>query len=123
MNVLKRMTSLLVVVALISFGAQLSTQRSAAALTFSVTNTSSSGAGSLAQAISDANASPGADIINFAIGGSGPHVISVTTPISITDTVTIDGTNGGGSTCATANDPASFNVVLDGGKWQMLDLI
>src|SRR5437870_2383001 len=63
---------------------------SGAGATFTVTNTSSSGAGSLAQAILDANANPGADTIVFNIPGSGPRrIIAVLPPI--TDTVTIDG--------------------------------
>src|SRR3989442_9321734 len=63
---------------------------SAAGTTFTVTNTQSSGAGSLAQAILDANANPGADTIAFNIPGSGPRRIIAVLP-AITDTVTIDG--------------------------------
>ncbi|MGB8191079.1 MAG: hypothetical protein WCF67_04125, partial [Chitinophagaceae bacterium] len=46
------------------------------AATFTVTNTNDTGPGSLRQAILDANASPGPDIINFNIPGSGPFVIT-----------------------------------------------
>ena len=64
----------------------------AQATTFIVTNTNNSGAGSLAQAILDANANPGADIINFNIPGSGVQTISPASPLpTITDPVTIDG--------------------------------
>ena len=64
-------------------------------LTFVVTNTADSGAGSLRQAILDANANVSAqDLIEFDIPGSGPHTI---TPLSflptITDPVSIDGTS------------------------------
>jgi Right handed beta helix region len=60
--------------------------------TYSVTNTGDSGAGSLRQAILDANANPGADTINFSIG-TGPQTISPTSALPpITDPVTIDGT-------------------------------
>jgi parallel beta-helix repeat protein len=63
------------------------------AATFTVTNTADSGAGSLRQAILDANGNPGADTIAFNITGGGPYVI---TPLSIlplvTETVVIDGT-------------------------------
>ena len=61
--------------------------------TFVVTNTNDSGAGSLRQAILDANANFGADIINFQIG-SGPQTIAPTSPLpNITEAVTIDGTS------------------------------
>jgi hypothetical protein len=64
----------------------------AEANTFVVTNTNNSGAGSLAQAIFDANANPGADTIAFDIPGSGVHTISPSTSLpTITDPVTIDG--------------------------------
>ena len=60
--------------------------------TFTVTNTNDSGAGSLRQAITDANASPGLDTITFSIGGSGPHTITLSSSLpSITDPVIIDG--------------------------------
>ncbi len=45
------------------------------AATFTVTNTADSGAGSLRQAILDANAAAGADVIDFDIAGAGPFVI------------------------------------------------
>lgn len=62
------------------------------AATFTVTNTNDSGAGSLRQAILDANAAPGADTIVFAIG-TGIQVITPATLLPmITDPVTIDGT-------------------------------
>ncbi|MCP5184674.1 MAG: DUF4347 domain-containing protein, partial [Pseudomonadales bacterium] len=60
--------------------------------TFTVTNTNDSGAGSLRQAILDANANGGADIINFNIAGTGPHIINLSTSLpDITGQVTIDG--------------------------------
>jgi hypothetical protein len=65
----------------------------AARTVFTVTSTNDSGAGSLRQAIVDANANPGADEIRFAIG-SGAKTISVVSGAlpSITGAVTIDGT-------------------------------
>src|SRR5690349_24377722 len=59
---------------------------------FTVTGTADTGAGSLRQAILDANAAPGADTIQFAIPGSGVQTIRPATlfPV-ITDAVTIDG--------------------------------
>ena len=64
--------------------------------TFTVTNTNNSGAGSLRQAVLDANALTGKDIINF--GGlftdGLAHTISLTgSSLSITDDLTIEGTN------------------------------
>jgi VCBS repeat protein len=56
---------------------------------FTVTHNGDSGMGSLRQAILDANASPGADAINF--GTSGPIVPLSPLP-RITEAVTIDGT-------------------------------
>ena len=63
-----------------------------ASTTFTVTNTNDSGAGSLRQAILDANATPGADAIEFDIPGSGAHTISPASPLpEITEAVSIDG--------------------------------
>src|SRR5438128_1811143 len=64
-----------------------------------VTNTSDSGAGSLRQAILDANANAGADTIQFSIGTQGSQqTISPTSALpSLTDQVTIDGWTQGGS--------------------------
>ena len=64
----------------------------AQASTFVVTNTNSSGAGSLGQAILDANNNPGPDVITFNIPGSGVQTISSTNQLPpLTDPVTIDG--------------------------------
>jgi hypothetical protein len=61
----------------------------AIANTFPVTTTSDSGAGSLRQAILDANANVGADIISFNIPGSGVHTITPVTFLPlVTDSVT-----------------------------------
>jgi hypothetical protein len=58
---------------------------------FTVTTTADSGAGSLRQALLDANANPGADTIQFNIGGGGAQSIAPTSPLpAITDPVTID---------------------------------
>nr|MBA3240670.1 right-handed parallel beta-helix repeat-containing protein [Acidobacteriota bacterium] len=68
--------------------------RAGGATTFNVTNTNDAGAGSLRQAILDANASIGTtDTIAFNIPGAGPHVISPASGLpTITDPVIIDGT-------------------------------
>jgi len=63
-----------------------------AAATFTVTNTNDSGAGSLRQAILDANASAGADLIDFSIPGAGVHTITPVGPLPpLTGPTTIDG--------------------------------
>lgn len=63
---------------------------------FTVTNTNNSGAGSLRQAILDANALTGKDIINFGglFNDGLAHAISLTgSGLSITDNLSIEGTN------------------------------
>jgi len=82
-----------------------------AAATLTVTNTNDSGAGSLRQAILDANATPGADTIVFDIPGPGVHTITPATPFDqITEAVTIDGYTQPGSSPNT--DPLGTNAVL-----------
>ncbi|MDY6794817.1 MAG: NosD domain-containing protein [Actinomycetota bacterium] len=87
----------------------------ARAATYTVINTNNSGAGSLRQAIDDANANPGADTIEFDIPGSGPHVIQPTSFLpAFTDEVTVDGYSQPGSARATATTPATILIELDG---------
>ena len=68
-----------------------------AADTFTVTNTFDTGAGSLRQAIADANGHPGADTIAFDVSGAGCDGSGVCTIVlasalpTVTDAVTIDG--------------------------------
>ena len=60
---------------------------------FAVTNTNDAGAGSLRQAVLDANAVPGHDRITFNIPGAGVRTIRLNTTLpTINDPVTIDGT-------------------------------
>jgi hypothetical protein len=72
------------------------------ATTFTVTNAADSvppPAGSLRQAILDANANPGPDDIVFAIPGAGPFTINLVAVLpSLTDPVTLDGTTQPGYT-------------------------
>jgi hypothetical protein len=71
----------------------------APASVFVVTSAGNSGAGSLRQAILDANARPGADSIVFNIPGSGAHTITLFTALpTISDPVTIDGSTQPGFT-------------------------
>ena len=61
--------------------------------TYTVTSTADSGAGTLRQAILNANANGGPDTISFAIAGTGTHTIAPTSALpTITGQVTIDGT-------------------------------
>lgn len=76
---------------------------SAQAETFTVTNSDDAGAGSLRDAMTQANAAAGADRIAFDISGAGPHVITPASPLPvITDAVHLDGESQAG-------------IVLDGG--------
>ena len=78
---------------LVCFSAALLTT-SVWAATFTVTNTSDSGAGSLRQAILDANTAPGADTITFSIGSGGAKLITPASLLGVrlpSTTQTIDG--------------------------------
>ena len=69
---------------------------------FTVTNTSSSGAGSLREAITNANANPDLSQIKFNIAGGGVKTIIPTTALpQITQPLIIDGLSQPGATCAT----------------------
>ena len=60
---------------------------------FAVTNNNSEGAGSLREAIINANATPGADTVTFNIPGPGVKVIGLPAPLpDITEQIVIDGT-------------------------------
>jgi parallel beta-helix repeat protein len=59
---------------------------------YTVTNTNNSGAGTLHQAIIDANTNSGADEIRFNISGAGPFAIALSTALpAITESVSIRG--------------------------------
>lgn len=86
---------------------------------FTVTNTNDSGAGSLRQAILDANALNGADTISFNIAGSGLQTIALTAALpTITDTVTINGYSQPGAMAnwASVGDNAVILVAIDGSR-------
>ncbi len=86
-----------------------------AATTFVVTNTVDSGAGSLRQAIFNANANPGKDTINFNIAGSGVQTIQVSTGLpAITSAVIINGYSQPGSAAATDSTAATLLIEIDG---------
>lgn len=90
-----------------------------AASTYTVTNTSDGGAGSLRAAITSANGDPGS-MIDFNIPGTGPHYIQPGgfNPLpDITAPVTIDGYSQPGASRATDGPPeapAVIMIVLDG---------
>src|SRR5262245_63890219 len=63
------------------------------ATTFWVTNTNDGGAGSLRDAITRANANPGADTIKFSIGSGIKTIAPLTYLPPATEAVTIDGTS------------------------------
>ena len=83
------------------------------ATTYTVTTAADSGAGSLRQAILDANANPGADTIDFAIGGGGVHTISPATPLpTITEALTINGYSQPGASANTNAPNQGTNAVI-----------
>lgn len=82
-----------------------------------VSNTLDSGAGSLRNQITAANANPVADEIIFAVSGPGPHTIQPLSALpTITDTLTIDGYTQAGASHASTTVPAILMIVLDGNQ-------
>jgi hypothetical protein len=85
----------------------------ATANTYTVTSTADSGAGTLRQAILDANANPGADTIAFNIVGSGVQTIAPTSTLpAISDAVTIDGYTQPGASANTHPVGQGLDTVL-----------
>jgi parallel beta-helix repeat protein len=84
--------------------------------TFLVTNTNDSGAGSLRQAILDANANPGADSINFNIAATPAVIQPLSVLPTITDQVTIDGYSQSGASVNTSStaDNAVLEIEING---------
>lgn len=91
---------------------------SARAATFTVSNTNAAGAGSLQQAILDANASAGADVINFNIPSGGLTIAPTNELPIITEPVTIDGSTQPGFASAPIIElnGASAGAAVDGLK-------
>ena len=91
----------------------------ASAAVFIVTNVNDNGAGSLRQAILSANASPGANTINFNIPGGGVQTIAPTNALpDITNAVAINGYSQPGSSANTLTngDNAVLLIRLDGAR-------
>lgn len=84
-----------------------------AATTFVVTNTNNSGAGSLRQALLDANANPGSDLIAFNIGSGLKTIVLVTKLPEISDPVVVDGTTQPGFTNAPLIEIQATNIDFD----------
>ena len=85
----------------------------ARATTFMVTNTGDTGAGSLRQAITDANGNPGPDTVAFDIPGAGVHIIAPASALpKITGAVTIDGYTQPGASANTNAPDQGLNTVL-----------
>jgi hypothetical protein len=83
------------------------------AATYTVTTTADSGAGSLRQAVLDANGNAGADMIAFNIVGSGAQTIAPATALpSITEALTIDGYTQPGASANTNAPGQGTNAVI-----------
>ena len=84
-----------------------------AADTYTVTSTGDNGAGTLRQAILDANAHPGSDDIHFAITGSEVHTIAPASPLpAMTGPGTIDGYTQTGALANSNPTGQGLNTVL-----------
>jgi IPT/TIG domain/S-layer homology domain len=85
----------------------------ARANTYTVTTTADSGAGSLRQAITDANGNGGPDTIAFNIAGSGVHTITLASALPpLTSPVTIDGYTQSGASSNTLPFGQGLNTVV-----------
>jgi parallel beta-helix repeat protein len=85
----------------------------AEAATFTVTNLNDAGAGSLRQALTDANNAPGADIVAFQAGLTG--TITLTTgQLDITDAVEVQGPGAASITVSGNNASRVFYLYTDG---------
>src|ERR1051326_1406021 len=91
--------------------------RMAQAVTITVTSTADSGVGTLRNAITVANTTPGADTISFNISGTGVHTITPLTVLpTITEAVTIDGYTQPGAAANTlaTGDNAAIKIEING---------
>ncbi|MEK6304448.1 MAG: HYR domain-containing protein [Acidobacteriota bacterium] len=99
-------------------------------MTFTVNTTADDGAGSLRDAITQANASPGADVINFDIGINTPTILvgsTLSLPLpTITEAVTINGATGGATRVelnGTQAGAAANGLTITASNCQILALV
>ncbi|MBL8329715.1 MAG: hypothetical protein JNJ71_12750 [Rubrivivax sp.] len=83
----------------------------AVAETFVVSSLADSGPGSLRQAVAQANANPGLDLIRFGVSGT----IELQTPLDVADDLRIDG--GNQRVVISGGDRSTLIVQSDAGKW------
>lgn len=108
----RRVLAITSVVGLAALGAiALPQAATAAPVTYHVTNTNDMNAGSLRQAVLDANANVGLDTIAFDIGGT----ITLASGITITDGIILQGHSSGTTQIARSFDGDIFTVNLAGG--------
>ncbi len=101
----------------LAFDLQTQAQWQGVLATYTVTTTADSGAGSLRQAITDANNNAGADTIVFAIPGAGLQTISPTSALpTITGAVAINGYSQSDATAnsASTGSNAVIRIALNG---------
>ena len=86
--------------------------------TYTVTNSSDSGAGSLREAILASNGHDGPDRIAFGISGSDVHTITLESslPVLVDDATTIDGYTQRGAFPASDTSAATLRIVIDGNQ-------
>src|SRR5262249_46155761 len=85
----------------------------ASANTYTVTSTADSGAGTLRQAILDANANPGADAIAFNVVGSGVHTIVLASSLpALAQPTIVNGYSQPGSSANSNPTSMGLNTVL-----------
>ncbi|MBP6880603.1 hypothetical protein KBC31_03180 [Candidatus Saccharibacteria bacterium] len=100
---MRKIFSRLILVSLFASFAVIIQSSGVSAATYSVITNSDNGAGSFRQAITDANANPGADEITFNIPGAGPHEIVTTSYLpAINQETFINGESQPGTICGTA---------------------
>jgi hypothetical protein len=119
-----KVLAIAVLMAVLAASLLVAAKPSYASTTFTVINTKDSGAGTLRQAMFDANITPGVDVINFNIAGTGVKTITPTTALpKITEAVTINGYSQPGAhpnTKAIGSD-AVLKIELSGGSAGAVD--
>ncbi len=86
----------------------------ASAASFTVTNLADSGAGSLRQAVADANGTAGADTIVFSGASASGTITLISGPLTLTDSVTITGPGANLLTVSGNNASRVFQIINPG---------